>query len=399
MRWVLYVFAIVVLGSFAAQAQNRADTLVVVNWNLEWWGSGSPLNASQQVSRTQSLISSIGADIYAMEEIVNTDSFANMVGRLPGGPWSYVISQYGSLATSPSSSKYASAQKLALLYRTSVLRNVSARAFLKANSYAYDDFASGRYPFLVQGEVRGRDSIWRPLSFIVLHAKADGDASSCSRREDGNYIMKDTLDNRMPNERFLLLGDFNDDLIGTICTGATTSTYASFVADTTDAVSYRCLTLPLSRAGEYSIDGYSHLIDHVIASDEMAQAYVKGSARSLRTFVKGIYSNYAYTVSDHYPIQTKYVLDAGTLAVADATPISSHFRVVPNPASGTITIQGAGTLSRWTVLDATGRVVLNGSASGFPVQLNISSLAPGAYVVQAIKADGTVESQLLIHQP
>lgn len=380
----------------SAFAQNAADTLNVVNWNLEWWADGSTHYAPTQVRYTEALMNAIGADVYALEEVVNVDSLAAVSRRLQRGPWAAVVSPYGSAAASPASSSYAGAQKLALLYRTAVFRNVSSRAFLKGNPYAYSDFASGRYPFLVSGELKGIDGIWRAVSFIVLHAKAQSDDNSCARRTSGAVTLKDSLDSGMPYNRFLLLGDFNDDLKGTICTAGGVSAYKPFVDDSSDAVSYRSLTLPLSRAGVSSVNGYSGMIDHVIASDEMAAYYVPGSAQVLRTFVRSVVPSYSNDVSDHYPVRTRYVLNGRGLGTsAPAQPVVQLF---PNPAQDAVMLTGPAGPAAYAVYDATGRPVEAGAAS-FPIRLEVRSWAPGVYAVEVREGNGRAQTLRFVKLP
>ncbi len=374
-----------------AQSAPGSDTLRIVNWNIEWFGNGIQHDPSVQTAGVRTVLSGLGADVYALCEVVSADSLAAVVDDLPG-EYDFVLSPYGSLADGPADPDYAGAQKLALVYRTSSVRVTGSRALMQGSSDAYYNFASGRFPFLVNAEVRGRDGGWRSVQFLVLHAKAMSDYTSCQRRRWGALQMKDTLDRYFSNLALIILGDYNDDLDASICSGDAPTAYAAFVSDSTDANHYRAVTLPLSRTGVSSINGYSSLIDHVIVSNEVAGAYVSGSARVLREEVESIVPDFEDAVSNHYPVLSKYVMDGGTLtnpAVRPAIDVQ-HPQIFPNPASDRVWLRWAGArqaILAYTVCNAAGAVLLEGAVRGTGSSIGLEGLAPGLYFLRV--ADGT----------
>ncbi len=366
-----------------------ADTLQIVNWNIEYFGDPAHHQPATQVAGVRNVMTAIDADIYAICEVVDVDSFAAVVNALPGG-FGYTVAQFGSFASSASSAGYASAQKLAFVYRRSVVRNISSRAMLASSPTAYSSFSSGRFPYEVKAEVLGSDHIWRQVTFIIIHAKAYSDSGSCSRRVDGCHELKDTLDKFYANTPFVLLGDFNDDLDISNCAAFPESNYAYMV---NDSAHYKALTLPISRAGAFSIDGYSSLIDHVIASDEMARFYVPGSAEVLRSLVKGIEPAYDSKVSDHFPVRTRYVLNS-TAASVSGTSVGGGLDVYPNPTNGMLHIAAKlGDFTAWLVRDLSGKVVLNGGALTAGC-IDARSLKDGIYLLSATGRDGSTVRQV-----
>ncbi len=392
MRRIFY--ALISLFCFSqlpsALAQSSADSFRVVTWNLEWWGSGSPHNTGRQVSKTQTLLETINADFYGFQEIVNVDSFQNMVARLPNGPWESIVSSYASLAPTPSNFNYERAQKLGFLYRPSQFRNVRSRAFLSGHPYAYGDFASGRYPMLVEGELRCSNNSWQPMSFIVLHAKAMTDNSSCNRREEGAYILKDTLDRKFSGKEFLILGDFNDDLDTSICGDRRFGAYRDFVRDSVGPDSYQCLTLPISLAGERSSDAYPSLIDHFIASRPLARYYINGSARSLRSLANATVSSYSKDISDHYPVQATFYRPASALLIESVSPTAAC-SLFPNPVQSQLQVNGLQDAAAYQVIDLLGRVLQVGVLDPFNPMLPVSSLPSGTYLLQLNQKNGPAQ--------
>jgi hypothetical protein len=322
------------------------------------------------------------------------DTFAAVVNSLPGN-YGYLVAPFGSFASSPSSSNYASAQKLAFVYRKSMVRNPHGRAMLASSTSAYRNFSSGRFPYQVDAEILGKDSLWHRVSFVIIHAKAYTDDASCSRRIEACQELKDSLDRYFPATPFLILGDFNDDLDVTNCDASfAESNYAAMVNDSTH---YKALTLPISRAGAFSIDGYTSLIDHVIASDEMAGAYVPGSAEVLRTLVKSVEPAYDTKISDHFPVRTRYVLDAISTSVEASQPLAD-VRTFPNPAYTELHIAGAGA-ERYTCTlhDLSGRSMIELSLTGSGI-IDVRQWPRGIYVLQVATRSGSVHRLIHIGQ-
>lgn len=288
-------------------------TLKVVNWNLEWFGSTAsglgPTNKNLQQQNVQQVLTTLNADLYALVEIVDTLRFKNVAEALPGN-YGYVVNDYGSYADDVNDPDYAGAQKLGFIYNKDVIKKISTRGLLRTSSgNAFNSWASGRYPFLMQAEVtlNGATSL---VDFIVIHAKANtGNTAdkieSYDRRKAGADELKDSLDAMFPNSKIIILGDMNDDFDRTITTEVAPNTVSSYSSFLNDAANYHPVTLPLSLSGNSSTVSFPDMIDHVITSSELNIAYVPNSAKVFRD-VLTLISSYASTTSDHLPIITKY---------------------------------------------------------------------------------------------
>lgn len=288
-------------------------TLKVVNWNLEWFGSTAsglgPTNKNLQQQNVQQVLTSLNADLYALVEIVDTLRFKTVAEALPGN-YGYIVNDYGSYADDVNDPDYAGAQKLGFIYNKDVIKKISTRGVLRNSSgNAFNSWASGRYPFLMQAEVtlNGATTV---VDFIVIHAKANtGNTAdkieSYDRRKAGADELKDSLDVMFPNSKIIILGDMNDDFDRTITTEVAPNTVSSYSSFLNDAANYHPVTLPLSLSGNSSTVSFPDMIDHVITSSELNIAYVPNSAKVYRD-VLTLINSYASTTSDHFPIITKY---------------------------------------------------------------------------------------------
>lgn len=297
-------------------------TLEIVNWNIEWFGSSAngPANDSLQEQNVKKIFQNIGADLYALVEIVDTTRLGNVVRSMPG--YSYVVSNYGS-HTNPTvtgDGPLSEAQKLGFVYKTSMFSNITTTPLLNlatntagdAASKNYDNWSSGRYPFMMNADVT-LHGITKNIKFIVIHAKANTSptVTSYNRRKEGADSLYKLLNTTYPTDNIIILGDFNDDFDSTITSGITPriTSYSSFV---NDSVNYPTLTLPLSRVGKKSSLSFSDMIDHVVVSNEMRPFYISGSA-SVLTDVTSLVSNYGSTTTDHYPVYSRYAFDGTSL--------------------------------------------------------------------------------------
>jgi Bacterial Ig-like domain/Ig-like domain CHU_C associated len=299
---------------------DSASTLDVVNWNIEWFGSSTlgPSNKNLQEQNVKTVLQNVGADVYALEEVVSETRLANIVSQMPG--YSYVISNYGSY-TNPNqsgASPLADAQKLALVYKTALFPGgVTTKALLSAGintaadltNPAYNWYATGRFPFMVTGTTT-LNGVTKTLRFIIVHAKANTSPTltSYNRRKAGNDSLRTHLNTFYPNDNIIFLGDFNDDLDSTITAGINPkfSSYKQFVDD---AANFYSPTLSLSLAGKKSTVSYNDVIDHVMLSNEMKCSYMQGTATVL-TDVASTIPNYGNTTTDHYPVYTRYLFQA-----------------------------------------------------------------------------------------
>ncbi|PSL50102.1 putative secreted protein (Por secretion system target) [Chitinophaga niastensis] len=288
-------------------------SLKVVNWNIEWFGSPvqNPANDSLQQANVTTILQKLDADIFALAEVVDTARFRAVVNQLPG--YSYVLSDFGSYADSLTDVDYVSAQKLAFVYKTSVIRKIRTYGVLRqgGSSTAYYNWSSGRFPYLMEATAK-LDNDSARIQFVLLHAKANTGTksdkiTSWNRRKNGLKELKDTLDLQYHYSNIIMLGDFNDDLSKTITTELAPDTTTSYIDFMNDSADYKPLTLPLSLTGQRSTISFPSVIDNVIASNEVGVAYVPASAR-IQTQVEKLVSSYGTTTTDHYPVMSCYNL-------------------------------------------------------------------------------------------
>ena len=290
------------------------NSLDIVSWNVNWFGSptNGPTDATLQMQNVKTVMTTINADIFEMEEVSDSVGFKSMVASIPG--YSCTCSSEYSYSNTPIGDIYG--QRVCFVYKNSLFSNVNATPLLTAyknDTTLLPDYpntrtrfwASGRLPYMLTATVT-INGISRYMGFVGIHARANTGANNpnevyAMRKYDVEKL-KSFLDLAYPNLPYIMSGDFNDDLDETVANVATTiSTYNAYI---NDPAHYNLFTLNLSKAGARSTTGFTDMIDHVIGSDEMASAFLTARVGSPQTYI----ASYASKTTDHYPVMAKFNL-------------------------------------------------------------------------------------------
>ncbi|WP_240359571.1 lamin tail domain-containing protein [Pyxidicoccus trucidator] len=275
--------------------------VAVANWNIEWFGDPvqDPADDALQLTNAQAVIADAGADIWGLAEIVSTAQFNELKARLPG--YDGFLADDSSQVSSGSSYYSSGEQKLGVLFKSDVVRVLRAEVVLTDYNF---DFA-GRPPLRVDLRVtRNGSSV--DMSVMVVHLKATTSSPASddhARRLAAAGRLKSYLDDQLPTQRVMVVGDWNDDVDTSTVSGLDTP-FRNFVNDTSR---YTFTTQALSLANEGSTARRSTFIDHQLATNEMMANYVPSSTRVIRPTFTGYSSN----TSDHYPIFSRFDFGQG----------------------------------------------------------------------------------------
>ncbi len=269
------------------------DTLVVGEWNLNWFGSGDygPFDLDLQQQNVTTVLERNPAPLWALEEVVDARRLAAVAADIGG--YQYVLAQDTSV---DNHRDFRGTQMTGILYDPAVITLRSAKIVLGSDYYNFAE----RPPLEVALDVRMTTGTV-PLTILVLHMKAYDDASSYDRRASAAMELKTYLDTNHPGDRVLVAGDFNDDLDTSLRSGSP-SPYASFVSDAADYVFPTLLFTEMHFGTQ--VDSRGDPIDHQMVTDELAPTVVDGSPAVIRPSI----GSYSDTTSDHYPIQVTYAL-------------------------------------------------------------------------------------------
>lgn len=396
---LLLVLAAGLLAAPWARAQitvtprGDASTFDVASWNLEFYGEPTQgPNDAVQAERVQAVLERAQIDLWGLEEVVSTTGFNALLAAIADDGYA------GVLGPNVSSNPVFN-QRLAFVYNTSVVQVVSTQTILQSESYNF----AFRPPFEMTANVT-LGGTTKQIRFIVFHAKAeDGDVVSYNRRVAASNALKTYIDGQTAQGRAVIaLGDFNDELVGSISGSGRPSPYFNFVNDpayvfATSAINAANVHTYCSNASCSS----GSTLDHILLAGGAAAGYVVGSGDRYGELLTGI-TQYTATTSDHLPVLARFSLpavaeedgpDAGAVALLPAAP--SPFRagttlrfLLAAPADVSIDI-----------VDVLGRTVAHlGGAYGageHRIALDGAALAAGVYRVR-LRAGGAERVQTVV---
>ncbi len=312
---------LVVTGAGITDATFRDNNyLNMACWNVEWFGHPTlgPSDNALQATNIATVLNTINADLYQVVEVSDSVGFQNLVAGMSGYSCK-CSSEYS--RSNVDMDPYG--QRLCFVYKNSVFSNITTMPLL--TNFKYDTtlvtnypssrsrfWASGRLPYLMTANVTINGQT-RLMGFVAIHGRANTSASPAQEIYDMRKYdvekLKDYLDATYPNLPFIMSGDFNDDLDETVAFVPTnTSTFSSYINDPTN---YNLFTLALSKAGAKSTVGFTDMIDHIIGSNELANAFVTARVGTPQTYI----TSYGTRTTDHYPVMAKFNISSFAIPV------------------------------------------------------------------------------------
>lgn len=305
----------------------KSITFDLVTYNLFFIGNTiSADGASDKTLQRQhikAIINDLKPDLIGVQEVSGEPGMDSLMADL-NNEFDYVLSTRWAYSFDGPDSTFPP-QKVGFIYKKSTVRLLSTRVMFES---MYDSarlgqptflasyptgtpssfFSSGRLPFMGNFAVT-IGGVTKELRAVVIHAKSGGSQLlDWQRRQYDSKVLKDSLDAFYDSDPLLILGDFNDRLVGSINAGQQ-SPYQNFINDNTR---YRGVTLEAEQAGAASFLGSSgSLIDHIAVSNEWFNEYLETSAGPVD--VRSFIGNYTSTTSDHLPVIARFELKSGSV--------------------------------------------------------------------------------------
>lgn len=377
---------------------DRNKTFDVAVWNVEWLGhpANGPSNEQLQQDNVKCVVEKLKSDVVVLVEVCDTSKLKDI---LPTGYRYKCSAQYYSHFFDDPETTTNPAQKVCVAYNTVTVNPIEAdckalltnNATFTVNSPDNSFWASGRLPYLFSANVT-LDGITHTVRVVGIHAKAGSAAADYTRRETDVQALKKELDEKYANDLVILAGDFNDDLDTSITVGKS-STYANFVRDT---ARYRAITKSLSDAKKRSTVTQTEMVDHIVVSNELTQAYENNTADVATATSINFISAYRSATTDHYPVWARFDLKkTTTTSLRTLNAIEKLEAVVaPNPTEGGVLIVSVRTDNNEDALisiyNAIGQTVLTQKqrlTTGWNIwNMDIASLKAGMYYVSVKQA-------------
>lgn len=364
----------------------KSRTIDISTWNLEWFGTPDttrgPSDKVRQRETIGRIMDSTQADIYALQEIVSDEELQKLSDSLDGN--------YARIFASDITSD----QKLAYIYNTTTVSSIQSALAVNGGAQAW---ANGRFPFRLSCAVTV-DGTLMNLHVFNIHAKATDSATATedyTRRKVDAETFHAYLNDFYRDSNVVVLGDFNDRIIGTNVTTETATCYAAFDNDKTN---WTILTRPLEEKGLASYVGFNRsFLDHIIISNELNNSHYRTYLEAPTAYI----SSYSSTVSDHVPVTTRIYPKAVTSV--NETIVSSAVRVSPMPLHTTgfaeIVIEKDAQL-HVELVDMFGNSMSLAhefaTAQVRVLPLPISQVVPGTYSLRTSIGNATTTTQVIV---
>ncbi len=250
-------------------------TLDIVTWNIE----NFPKHEST-VNYVKECIDSLDVDIIALQEIENTTAFHQLVHDLSefcvagGSCWDgfrsgSTNSQYGELSYLINTNHISSYQNpYTILYQDSYY------------------FAS-REPYVLKFNYNGEE-----ITLINTHYKCcDG---SENRREQASESLHNYIAMNLQNDKVIILGDLNDELIDTY------NVFDIFIND--DNFLFTDMSIAIGESTFWSFPSWPSHIDHILITNELFDNHILTSTVLIDNSMYEYFSTYEEYISDHRPV-------------------------------------------------------------------------------------------------
>ena len=252
------------------------DNLDIITWNIE----NFPKN-SLTIDYVKECIDSLNVDIIALQEISNSYSFNELVNELSstclsgGNCWDgfrsgSINSQYGELSFLINTDQISSYQNpYTILYQE------------ESYYFAY------REPYVLKFNYNGQN-----ITLINIHYKCcDG---SEDRREQASLLLHNYITTNMANEKVIIVGDYNDELIDD------NNVFDIFIND--NSFSFTDLDIAAGSSAFWSFPGWPSHIDHILITSELFNYEIETATVLIDNSMNGYFSTYNEYISDHRPV-------------------------------------------------------------------------------------------------
>ncbi len=264
------------------------STFEVVSWNIEWF----PKNGQVTADSVKTIIQSLAADVYALQEIDDTTLLKQVVSTIPGYACHFKSSYYGGLA---------------YVYNANTVQ-VNAKYEIYTSQPYWNAFP--RSPQVLELTFNNEDYV-----IIDNHLKCCGDgvldfndtSDEENRRLRAVNLLKTYIDSVFSNDKVIVVGDCND-----ILTDLTTNNVFNSFLDDSDYL-FVDFPIALGSSANFSFPTWPSHLDHILITDELFADFSKPNSIVSCIRIDDYMSSwnaYDYNISDHRPVGLKLQIDA-----------------------------------------------------------------------------------------
>jgi len=289
------LISLFLLANTPLQSQDLDDlsfgedgSLDIATWNIEWF----PNNGQITVEYITEIIEQLDLDIFAIQEIDNTDMFDQMLDAMPDYTGYYESSWFAGLA---------------YIYKTEVVEINDIYEIYTTSPYWS---AFPRSPMVMDMHFMGANYFLINNHFKccgdgVLDFNDEGDEEK--RRYNAANLLKEYIDTNLSENNVLVVGDLNDDIAE-----ASQNNVFQMILDDIDNYLFVDIGIANSSSSEWSYPSWPSHLDHILITSELFDELDDSDVQTIKIdeYLDGGWSEYDYNISDHRPVAIKFGLNS-----------------------------------------------------------------------------------------
>jgi len=260
------------------------NSLDIATWNIEWF----PKNNQTTVNFVTEIIELLELDVLAIQEVDDTDMFDQMLDSLPAYLGYYESSWFAGLA---------------YIYKTETVEINDIYEIYITSEY-WNAFP--RSPMVMDLNFMGENYF-----IINNHLKCCGDGilnyDDSSDEENRRYtamnLLKEYIDDNLPSNKVIVLGDLNDD----IAESPPNNVFQEVLNDSTH-YQFADLEIAQGNSSDWSFPNWPSHLDHILITDELFNGLINTEVQTIKIddYLDGGWNEYDQNISDHRPVAIKF---------------------------------------------------------------------------------------------
>ena len=310
----LFIFLIHCFTGFTQNIDDidygTSSSLEIISWNIE----NFPKNEATTVAKVGDIIEALNADIIAIQEVDDRNSFNEMVANMESYE-GYLESEW-----------FAG---LAFIYNKNTI---------EINSI-YEIYTTSQYwsPFPRSPMVM--DFNFKNQRYIVInnHLKCCGDGffdmnnsdDEETRRYNASILLKEYVDDNFTDAQVIILGDLNDELTD----DSQDNVFRTIIEDSNNYL-FTDINIANGDSSNWSFPNWPSHLDHILITNELFEKFENENSNietiKLEEYLENGWYEYDQDISDHRPVALKIFADSN-LQTTDEMMAASFFTNSPNP--------------------------------------------------------------------
>jgi endonuclease/exonuclease/phosphatase family metal-dependent hydrolase len=292
LKFIIFSICVSVTTLFSQNLEDLSfgdeNSLDLATWNIEWF----PKNDQVTVNYVTEIINLLDLDILAIQELDDTTMFDQMLDDLPSYTGYYQSSWFAGLA---------------YIYKTELIEINDIYEIYTTSPY-WNPFP--RSPMVMDINFMGKNYF-----IINNHFKCCGDGildyddtyDEESRRYTAMNLLKEYIDNYLPNNNVIVLGDLNDN----IAEDPPNNVFQEVLNDSTN-FHFADYQIAQGNSSEWSFPNWPSHLDHILITNEMFNGSNNFDVQTIKIdeYLDGGWNEYDQNISDHRPVAIKYSINS-----------------------------------------------------------------------------------------